>query len=120
MRPILAPSLALALAALTSLPGFAQSSDTPPNVRDMVAGFARLGGSMEAAAKVCGGYSLEQLAQSRQQQKAQLMKNGMSEAAFEQGFAAGLEEGQAHWDAMSASEREAACDELRQAAASVK
>ena len=106
-------SLSLAGAAmLVSLPSLAQ--DPPNPLATMNAQLAKLGGTMQVTAEVCGGYTDEQLVEHKQQQKDHLARNGMDAANFDKGFDAGVEQGKAKWDSIPASERQAKCDEFKQ------
>ena len=89
MNLSIARPLTLAVAGLlVSLPLHAQV----PSATEMNAQLARLGGSMQAAAEACGGYSGEALAEHKQQQKDHLAQAGMDSVSFEKQFIAGAHE----------------------------
>lgn len=100
-------------AMLISLPSLAQQPNNPM-MANMNAQLAKLGGTMQVTAEVCGGYTDEQLVEHKQQQKDHLARNGMDAASFDKGFDAGVEQGKAKWDSIPASERQAKCDEFKQ------
>lgn len=98
---------------LVSLPSLAQEPANPM-MANMNAQLAKLGGTMQVTAEVCGGYTDEQLVEHKQQQKDHLARNGMDAASFEEGFDTGVKQGKAKWDSIPASERQAKCDEFKQ------
>ncbi|WP_312224601.1 hypothetical protein [Stutzerimonas nitrititolerans] len=95
---------------LISLPLHAQV----PSATEMNAQLARLGGSMQAAAEACGGYSSEALAEHKQQQKDHLAQAGMDSVSFEKQFIAGAHELSTRFRSMPDAERQASCEEFRQ------
>lgn len=99
-----------ATAMLVSLPSLAQENP----LASMNAQLAKLGGSMQVVAEVCGGYTDTQLAEHRQQQKDHLASNGMDAASFDKSFDDGIKQSRAKWDSIPASERQAKCDEFEQ------
>ncbi len=104
-------TLSLAGAAmLVSLSSLAQENP----LATMNTQLAKLGGSMQVVAEVCGGYTDTQLAEHRQQQKDHLTRNGMDAASFDKGFDDGITQSRAKWDSIPASERQAKCDEFKQ------
>ncbi|MCQ4308603.1 hypothetical protein NA645_11485 [Pseudomonas stutzeri] len=103
----------ISAAMLISLPSMAQQP-TNPMMANMNAQLAKLGGTMQVTAEVCGGYTDEQLVEHKQQQKDHLARNGMDAASFDKDFDAGVEQGKAKWDSIPASERQAKCDEFKQ------
>lgn len=104
-------SLFLAGAAmLVSLPSLAQENP----LASMNAQLAKLGGSMQVMAEVCGGYTDAQLVEHRQQQKKHLARNGMDAASFDKGFDDGVKQSRAKWDSIPAAERQGKCDEFKQ------
>lgn len=108
----LLPSLALFCAITSS--SLSVSAQQPDPMSPMNQQFAKLGGTMQAVAEVCGDYSAEQLAESKQQQKSQLAKNGMSEADFDKAFTTGLREAKEKWKTVPESERKGICEDMKQ------
>lgn len=107
-RPL--PLTLAAAGLLFSLPLHAQV----PSAAEMNAQLARLGGSMQAAAEVCGGYSSEALAEHKRQQKDHLAQAGMDTVSFEKQFVAGAHELTTRFRDMPDAERQASCKEFEQ------
>ncbi|MBA1279055.1 hypothetical protein [Stutzerimonas stutzeri] len=103
----------ISAAMLISLPSLAQQP-TNPTMANMNAQLAKLGGTMQVTAEVCGGYTDKQLVEHKQQQKDHLARNGMDAASFGRDFDAGVKQGKAKWGSIPASERQAKCDEFKQ------
>ena len=90
------------------------AAQQPDPISPMNQQLAKLAGSMQAIAEVCGDYSAEQLEEIKQQQKKQLVQSGMSEADFDEAFGASLSEVQAKWKTVSESEQKELCDNMKQ------
>lgn len=109
--------LALAAACLSlSLPLHAQG----PSASEVNAQLARLGGSMQAAAEACGGYTSEALAEHKRQQKDHLAQAGMDTVSFEKQYLAGAHELTMRFRNMPEAERQASCDEFKQHLSKIK
>jgi len=106
-------TLAFALPLTASLPGQAQEQGLSP-LAEMGGQLAAFSGQMHAAAKVCGGYTAEQLAEMKRQQREQLSEQGFSAAAFDKAFADGERKGAERWKSLSSAEQEAACADMKQ------
>lgn len=117
MNLSIARSLTFAAAGLLlSLPLHAQGPSAP----EVNAQLARLGGSMQAAAEACGGYSGKALAEHKKQQKDHLTQAGMDTVSFEKEFMAGAHELAARFRDMSEAERQASCDKFKQHLGAIK
>ncbi|KAB8162458.1 hypothetical protein FKV24_018370 [Lysobacter maris] len=80
----------------------------------MAAQMAEIGGMMHATAKTCGGYSEQELATMKQQQKAVHLQRGLDAASFEQAFARAETKIAQRWATMSAAQRDQACADIRE------
>lgn len=80
----------------------------------MAAQMAEIGGMMHATAKTCGGYSEQELAAMKQEQKAAHLQRGLDAASFEQAFARAETKIAQRWSAMSAAQRDQACADIRE------
>lgn len=107
---IAGPLALAAVSLLISLPLQAQG----PSATELNAQLARLGGTMQAVAEACGGYSSEALAEHKQQQKDHLAQAGMDTVSFEKQFIAGAHELTTRFRNMPDAERQASCEEFRQ------
>ena len=104
----------LALFCVISTGSLSVAAQQPDPISPMNQQLAKLAGSMQAVAEVCGDYSAEQLEEIKQQQKKQLVQSGMSEADFDEVFGTSLSEVQAKWKTVSASEQKEICDNMKQ------
>lgn len=104
-----ARTLVLAVAAIPII-AFAQQGGPA----DMAAQMAKLGGMMHATAKVCGGYSDQELAALKQQQKVAHLERGLDAATFEKAFGDADAEIARRWEAMSPAQRSQACNDIKQ------
>lgn len=104
----------LALFCVISTGSLSVAAQQPDPISPMNQQLAKLAGSMQAVAEVCGDYSAEQLDEIKQQQKKQLVQSGMSEADFDEAFGTSLSEVQAKWKTVSSSEQREICDNMKQ------
>lgn len=104
----------LALFCVISTGSLSVAAQQPDPISPMNQQLAKLAGSMQAVAEVCGDYSVEQLDEIKQQQKKQLVQSGMSEADFDKAFSTSLSEVQAKWKTVSSSEQKEICDNMKQ------
>src|SRR5690606_39559758 len=110
MNLSIARPLILAVAGLlVSLPLHAQV----PSATEMNAQLARLGGSRQAAAEACGGYSGEALAEHKQQQKDHLAQAAMDSVSYEKQLIARAHEPHTRIPSMPYVEPPASCEEFR-------
>lgn len=86
----------------------AQSAKRAPTVESV-----ELAGSTRAFSVMCGETNETLLDASREQQKAQAAKAGISSERFDAAFAAGEEEVKSHERTMSPQEKNALCEEER-------
>ena len=105
---------ALALFGVVASSSVTVSAQQPDPMSPMNQQLAKLGGTMQAVAEVCGDYSTDQLAKSKKQQKSQLLVNGMSESDFDKAFTAGLSEAKEKWKTVPESQRKGICDDMKQ------
>lgn len=89
--------------------GAAALAQAPANTN-----LAAIGGSMQAAAEACGGYSAAQLARMKEQQRQAATRSGISAAEFDRSFAAGYADGKARIEQATSTQRETMCREVRQ------
>jgi predicted secreted protein len=104
----------LALFCVISTGSLSVAAQQPDPISPMNQQLAKLAGSMQAVAEVCGDYSAEQLDEIKQQQKKQLVQSGMSEADFDEAFGTSLSEVQAKWKTVSKHEQKEICDNMKQ------
>lgn len=104
----------LALFCVISTGSLSVAAQQPDPISPMNQQLAKLAGSMQAVAEVCGDYSAEQLDEIKQQQKKQLVQSGMSEADFDEAFGTSLSEVQAKWKTVSKHEQREICDNMKQ------
>jgi len=104
----------LALFCVISTGSLSVAAQQPDPISPMNQQLAKLAGSMQAVAEVCGDYSAEQLDEIKQQQKKQLVQSGMSEADFDEAFGTSLSEAQAKWKTVSKHEQKEICDNMKQ------
>lgn len=74
---------------------------------------ASLGGSMQAVAEVCGGYSAKQLAQMKAEQRRIAVQKGISPAAFERAFKTGYAKGKARIAKANPAQKQRMCRDVR-------
>lgn len=74
---------------------------------------ASLGGSMQAAAETCGGYSAAQLAQMKAEQRRIAVQKGISPAAFERAFKSGYAKGKTRIATASPAQKQSMCRDVR-------
>ncbi len=77
---------------------------------------ARMGGSMSVVGKACGDFSNQELAASKEKQKAMLAQRGVDAAAFDKAYAAGADDARRKGDAMSPGKQAETCEEIKQQA----
>lgn len=78
---------------------------------------AFMGGKMQGAAQVCGGYSAAELDAMADEHRTIVVAMGVDAKAFDAHFERGVESGKASLRNASPDEREKTCDQLRQMAA---
>lgn len=83
-------------------------------MKDMAGQLGKFSGSMHTVARACGDYSEEQLAEMKQQQRAQLEESGMDIGGFDKAFASSERETAEKWKTMSKAEQKATCEKIKQ------
>ncbi|WP_193164084.1 hypothetical protein [Microbulbifer hainanensis] len=106
--------IAVFAVAASSLTATAQSESAKSPGPDMASQLGKISGMMHVTAKSCGDYSAERLAEIKERQRAQLAKAGLNVESFEKAFAESEKQATKRWQAMSAEEKKAACQKMKQ------
>lgn len=75
---------------------------------------AKFGGSMTAAARICGDLDDAKAQENRAQQKKAALEGGVNAAVFDKGFDEGQSQTEARFAALSPADKKKSCAELHQ------